>query len=911
MTAAVLCSPHTFNNHVSPYMARSFTLDSNSAGAPLPRIPRRTPPSSRTPSSNGVPRSAAVSAAAATLQNLFRSPTATVVVEPPSPPNGNPANPASYEDAVASSSSSSESSYVEFGVKTRKGRPRKIDLLPPEQCTPIPALHHARTKNGVVFPQKKSSPVDDDTPRPNHSLRSASFGHTSSGISIDDLTASPSSQTLSTPTSSLLLGRRKPGEPLKSSLKSRRPVVRGDLTVVTSALSSKSEPTTPTGAKSVHFDSREHVKLFLAEQKPLAVSRDGSPTDDTSGTESDFPSFIYGGLSDDERTRRSLAIEVVNFPAMISPAADVALESLTLSEDRSAINGRVRVRNISFEKWIAVRFTFDWWQTTSEVTAKYMESLPDGKFDRFGFSIRLSDMLKRIEEKTMFLAVRYSVVGKEMWDNNDGHNYQVKFKKHQQPQQQPSQQQTSPSAPAPTSAPMQSPVQATQQTKTAIVDSKMAVLSKKLEQVVKSQETVGGALTASRRGASSFPSSSPGASDTFSIKSTIPLSGRYNFAMSLKKPWKSSSSSSSSSTSGFVDHQRGSTYPNSVNMPATPPFTRSHFFDRRSFVTDPRLLNRGSPRIADDIDVAPPSHRTALTTPPPHPTTSSSSATSTIPFATSTDTTPGSDGEETPVPVMSRRGRPRNHSRGYFDLGMPATGGSVRRTPPGTPRTEPVRFNSFPPTTSPIGTPGVEHAAPHWHIRGRGDDVDVDVEELGMQMEGEPEGMEGEGEGAGSEDSTPSFSSTSGESSQSSEDSSPITSPVDLPVFYEIGSPVESPNYHDLLSRFCFFTGGDDYHLSVPPAEPIHRSHSASSVEELLSGSPNPNTHNPNSPSSPSSTTNTTMAGYRLEASQTPTRSSSYDNVAMMTTATSGNVTPTPSVALRRGTGVFQSDGGC
>ena len=70
----------------------------------------------------------------------------------------------------------------------------------------------------------------------------------------------------------------------------------------------KSEPSTPTHIlKSVHFDAKlEHVKLFLAEQKPLAVSRDGSPTDDTSGTESDFPPFIYG--KEKEKERRGVVV---------------------------------------------------------------------------------------------------------------------------------------------------------------------------------------------------------------------------------------------------------------------------------------------------------------------------------------------------------------------------------------------------------------------------------------------------------------------------------------------------------------------------------------------------------------------------------------------------------------------------
>ncbi|KAJ6620350.1 putative phosphatase regulatory subunit-domain-containing protein [Mycena sp. CBHHK59/15] len=212
--------------------------------------------------------------------------------------------------------------------------------------------------------------------------------------------------------------RKKSGQPVKSSLKSSTPRVRGSLSVVTlGAGSSKSAPSTPTlGAKSrVHFDTHlEHVKLFLAEQKPLAVSRDGSPTEDTSGTEGDFPDWIFGNGG--AKGRLEMLVDV---PAAASEV-DVKLQELALAEDGAAVVGRVAVRNLAFDKWVAVRFTFDAWQTTSEVTARYVQSLPSGAVDVFAFSIRLNDLLARIEGKTMMLAVRYTSAGREMWDNNGG-----------------------------------------------------------------------------------------------------------------------------------------------------------------------------------------------------------------------------------------------------------------------------------------------------------------------------------------------------------------------------------------------------------------------------------------------------------------------------------------------------------
>ncbi|OAX32832.1 hypothetical protein K503DRAFT_869933 [Rhizopogon vinicolor AM-OR11-026] len=217
--------------------------------------------------------------------------------------------------------------------------------------------------------------------------------------------------------------RKKSGEPVKPSLK--RPKVPSLLIPTTGVGVVKSEPTTPTLSKAVHFDPKlEHVKLFLAKQKPLAVSRDHDPTD-TSGTESDFPSFVRG--PPDGGPEKQIELQIWNMPSVSPEDADVILHGLTLSQSDKTIIGTVRVRNIAYEKWVAARFTLDLWQTTSEVTARYTESVDGGAFDIFTFSIRLHDMWPRIEGKTMFIALRYSAAGRHFWDNNNGANYMVKF----------------------------------------------------------------------------------------------------------------------------------------------------------------------------------------------------------------------------------------------------------------------------------------------------------------------------------------------------------------------------------------------------------------------------------------------------------------------------------------------------
>lgn len=269
--------------------------------------------------------------------------------------------------------------------------------------TPLPclALGRRRRHDAIPFPSDVFSDASNKSP-----LR----------LSIEAIKAAMApepARPTPTPTPSL---RKKSGELVKPSLKHAHTVSGG---LATQKSLSRSAPATPTLPKCVHFDSQlEHVRLFLAEQKPTAVSRDGSPT--TSEGEEPW--------HDEERIRRSLRIKHTNLVASPIADADVKVESLVLSDDGSSLVGRVLVRNIAFEKWVAARFTFDWWQTTSEVSARYVDS-PAEAIDRFSFAIKLGDVLHRIDEKTLFVAVRYSVAGREIWDSNNGQNYMVAFSK--------------------------------------------------------------------------------------------------------------------------------------------------------------------------------------------------------------------------------------------------------------------------------------------------------------------------------------------------------------------------------------------------------------------------------------------------------------------------------------------------
>lgn len=208
--------------------------------------------------------------------------------------------------------------------------------------------------------------------------------------------------------------RKKSGELVRSSLKmsdstsKERPKTR-------------SAPATPT-FKVVHFDTKlEHVKLFLSQQKPEAVSRSGSPVE--TETEDEPEAFPFPAMAG---AQAGLSLQLPNFTYPLNHDLDVYLETLELATDGKSLKGIVRVRNLAFEKWVAIRYTLDNWSTVSEVSAEHHQTMSP-QSDRFIFNIRLQDLLAKIEEKTMFIAIRYTVGGREIWDNNLGKNYQVGF----------------------------------------------------------------------------------------------------------------------------------------------------------------------------------------------------------------------------------------------------------------------------------------------------------------------------------------------------------------------------------------------------------------------------------------------------------------------------------------------------
>ncbi|KZT73403.1 carbohydrate-binding module family 21 protein [Daedalea quercina L-15889] len=274
-----------------------------------------------------------------------------------------------------------------------------------------------------------------------------------------------------TPSTPIILSN---GKPLKPSLKSSSssPNIAG-LPRTTKHLRAQSAPSTPAGPKNVHFAEKdsglETVRVFSRSGKPASLSKPpGEETETETEAESSSMgpnSFPFPSLASNDSPLHEIDTNPSRTSAVPAPDPDpyanVHLETLTLPRTRPpALRGTVLVRNLHFEKRVAVRFTLDDWQTTSEVTCRHVVSLPSlpppfphehrtvgdlaagiasgqGKadeqkltWDRFSFTIRLEDYEHKLADRTLYLVTRYSPgSGGEWWDNNRGQNYKISFRR--------------------------------------------------------------------------------------------------------------------------------------------------------------------------------------------------------------------------------------------------------------------------------------------------------------------------------------------------------------------------------------------------------------------------------------------------------------------------------------------------
>lgn len=105
----------------------------------------------------------------------------------------------------------------------------------------------------------------------------------------------------------------------------------------------------------------------------------------------------------------------------------VCLERVTCSD--LGISGTVRVRNVAFEKQVAVRYTFSGWRSAHEAVARWRGSGAEGTEDVFAFGFPVPPFLLELGSRVLF-ALRYRVAGAEYWDNNHGQDYSLTCRSH-------------------------------------------------------------------------------------------------------------------------------------------------------------------------------------------------------------------------------------------------------------------------------------------------------------------------------------------------------------------------------------------------------------------------------------------------------------------------------------------------
>ncbi|XP_066095840.1 protein phosphatase 1 regulatory subunit 3C [Saccopteryx bilineata] len=100
----------------------------------------------------------------------------------------------------------------------------------------------------------------------------------------------------------------------------------------------------------------------------------------------------------------------------------VCLENCSLQE--RTVTGTVKVKNVSFEKKVQIRITFDTWKNYTNVDCVYMKNVYGGSdSDTFSFVIDLPSGIPT-EEKIEF-CISYHANGQVFWDNNEGQNYRI------------------------------------------------------------------------------------------------------------------------------------------------------------------------------------------------------------------------------------------------------------------------------------------------------------------------------------------------------------------------------------------------------------------------------------------------------------------------------------------------------
>ncbi|XP_036326434.1 protein phosphatase 1 regulatory subunit 3B [Rhagoletis pomonella] len=103
----------------------------------------------------------------------------------------------------------------------------------------------------------------------------------------------------------------------------------------------------------------------------------------------------------------------------------VSLENVIVKDEESIVVGTVKVKNVSFEKEVVVRVTWDDWKSQQDIFCTFARAYGPATFahvvfDTFSFKITLPPSSKRLE-----FCICYRANDQEYWDNNGAKNYTI------------------------------------------------------------------------------------------------------------------------------------------------------------------------------------------------------------------------------------------------------------------------------------------------------------------------------------------------------------------------------------------------------------------------------------------------------------------------------------------------------
>ncbi|XP_067613375.1 protein phosphatase 1 regulatory subunit 3B [Eurosta solidaginis] len=103
----------------------------------------------------------------------------------------------------------------------------------------------------------------------------------------------------------------------------------------------------------------------------------------------------------------------------------VSLENVIVKDEESIVVGTVKVKNVSFEKEVVVRVTWDDWKSQQDIFCTFARTFGQATFahvvfDTFSFKITLPPSSKRLE-----FCICYRANNQEHWDNNGDKNYTI------------------------------------------------------------------------------------------------------------------------------------------------------------------------------------------------------------------------------------------------------------------------------------------------------------------------------------------------------------------------------------------------------------------------------------------------------------------------------------------------------